>query len=119
MQLRNTSFTQSNHLRGFTLLEILTVVGIIGFLAAIAIPSYVHARTNSQKSLCLNNLRQIDDCKQQWALENNKVNGDQPQNSDLAPFMKCRHFPTCPNSGVYTIGNIGTDPTCNVSTHVN
>jgi len=54
--------------KGFTLVEIMIVVAIIGLLAAIAIPSFIKARTESQKNACINNLRQVESAKEQWAL---------------------------------------------------
>ncbi len=63
---------------GFTLVEIMIVVAIIGLLASIAIPNFVRARSRAQTDGCLNNLRQIDAAKQQWALENGKSPADTP-----------------------------------------
>lgn len=65
-------------MQGFTLVEIMIVAAIIGLLAAIAIPNWVHARTRSQKTACINNLRQIDGAIQQWALENRAGPNDPP-----------------------------------------
>ena len=60
---------------GFTLVEIMIVVAIIGLLAAIAIPNFVKARTTAQKNACIANLKQIDGAKEQWALENKLTSG--------------------------------------------
>ena len=71
---------------GFTLVEIMIVVAIIGLLAAIAIPNYVHARQVSQANACISNLREIDSAKQQWALEQGKKSSDTPVDTDIKPY---------------------------------
>ena len=76
-----------NRKSGFTLVEIMIVVAIIGLLAAIAIPNFVKARTTSQQNACINNLRLIDASKQQWALEQRKQNTDTPASFGLAALF--------------------------------
>lgn len=92
----------------------------VGMLSAIAIPNFVKARQTAQKNACLNNLRQMDAAKQQWALEYKKESTETPSRADLQPYLgKFRNgqFPTCPASGRYTINALSEKPQCSVPGH--
>ncbi len=99
---------------GFTLIEIMIVIAIIGMLLAIAIPNYVRARGVAEKTACINNLRELDGAKQQWALENQKVDTDTPTESDLRPYLR-EGMPTCPAGGTYSLNAINVDPACSLA----
>jgi prepilin-type N-terminal cleavage/methylation domain-containing protein len=98
-----------NNKSGFTLVEIMIVVAIIGLLAAIAVPNFVRARETAQKNAIINNLRVIESAKQQWALENKKASGDTPVATDLTPYLKGGNMPTAVAGETYTINAVNTE----------
>ena len=105
---------------GFTLVEIMIVVAIIGLLAAIAIPNFVKARASSQASACINNLTQIDGAAQQWALEHGQSTGAAiTYPGDLTPYIRLNaknSIPPCPAGGSYSCATVGNNPACTLST---
>ena len=109
---------------GFTLVEIMIVVAIIGLLASIAIPNFVKSRATAQANACINNLKQIDAAANQFALEAHKTTGASiSYPSDLTPYIKLNSqnsIPPCPAGGTYTVGTIGANPqvTCNLGNSV-
>ena len=112
-KVRMKNRTSSN--KGFTLVEIMIVVAIIGLLAAIAIPNFVRARTQSQKNACINNLRQIDSAVQTWALENKQAATATPAFTDISSYLK--NAVVCPSGGTtfsdsYTLNGVTNKPTC-------
>jgi len=108
---------------GFTLVEIMIVVAIIGLLAAMAIPNFMHSRAEVQARVCINNLTQIEGAAEEFALENGKKDGDAiSYPSDLTPFIKpnaAHGLPGCPAGGTYSMVTVGATPVCSLGSTVN
>lgn len=99
---------------GFTLVEIMIVVMIIGLLAAIALPNFQRARDSAQTTACINNMRQIESGKDQYAVEQGLTTGASITTAQVAPYVK-GGYPTCPVAGgTYTPNAIGADVTCSI-----
>lgn len=105
-----------NKRKGFTLVEIMIVVLIIGILLAIAVPNFVKARETSRAKTCMGNLKQIESAKEQACMEGSHDTSWAPGQADLSPdYVKT--WPACPSGGAYTIGDMSTRPVCATAGH--
>ena len=103
---------------GFTLIEIMIVVAIIGLLAAVAIPNLTGNIKKARRQACINNLKTLQGVKAQWALENKKADTDTPTDAELyGPDKYVDPKPECPAGGTYNLGPVSDKPTCTVAGH--
>ena len=99
--------------KGFTLVEIMIVVAVIGLLAAIAIPNFIRARATTLANKCVNNLRLIQAAKDQYAFENAISYDVVPTEDDMMVYLKNSEMPEEPTGSTYSINAINTNCTCN------
>jgi prepilin-type N-terminal cleavage/methylation domain-containing protein len=99
---------------GFTLVEIMIVVAIIGLLCAIVIPNYIKARANAQSNACINNMREMSNAADQFALEHGKTTGYHfVYPDDITAYLKLTssgEVPPCPAGGTYDLQLVGSIP---------
>jgi prepilin-type N-terminal cleavage/methylation domain-containing protein len=100
---------------GFTLVEIMIVVAIIGLLASIAIPNFKQCRETANRSACISNLQQIEGAVHRWSLENQKDESQPVTYSDIRGYLS--RSVNCPAGGTsfgdsYTLTTVDSAPTC-------
>ena len=103
--------------KGFTLVEVMLVVAIVGVLSALAMPSFVSSRERARRNLCLKNLRSIDEAKSMWAVYEGHTAEETPVWDDIVPTY-IKDVPSCPAGGTYTLQTVDVNPTCSVQGHV-
>jgi len=99
--------------QAFTLVEIMIIVALIGLLAALAVPTFIKARKQSQAKRIVNDARIIDAAVDAWAFEKGKKDNDPIGAADLlviAQYTKAGFISTTDLLGnSYTIGPVGTN----------
>lgn len=111
---------RSQNRSGFTLVEVMVTVGIVGILAAIATTQILRARDRAATVACQGNLSQLVRAKSLWAFENKSATADTlpPEDELFGPDDYLKRKPSCPSGGTYTLNSISEPPVCSQPGHV-
>ena len=108
---------------GFTIVEIMIIVLILGILLMVAVPDFSRVRELSHSKSCVDNLKKIDAAKQQYSLAHKLMSGAPDPGLDAltgsagaSAYLKEK--PVCPSNGAYVVNAIGLAPACSVSANV-
>jgi prepilin-type N-terminal cleavage/methylation domain-containing protein len=84
--MNSHTFNRNN--QGFTLVEIMIVVAIVGLLAALAVPGFVKARKQSQGRRTMNDCRQQDAAIDQWSVNSGIADGTTVDTVAAGTYLK-------------------------------
>jgi prepilin-type N-terminal cleavage/methylation domain-containing protein len=120
--MKTFRFRKPAKAQGFTLVEIMIVVLIIGILLAIAIPNFIQAREASRAKACVANLKQIESAKQQYMMDNSlskfTVNAALSPTADSGLGKYIKTIPSCPGGGTYGTGSEVVSANCTLGTNL-
>jgi len=101
---------------GFTLVEIMIVVAILGVVLSIASPTWLRQRRRAQQRACQEKLAKITGAKEQWAMEFNQHDTSTPDWDDLiGAALYIKRQPECPSNGNYSLNAMNLDPSCTIN----
>ena len=101
---------------GFTLVELIVILVVLGVLGGIAIPKYAQHRATQRRNACIANLKFMDGAKCSWAMETKQAATAVPAHTDIfGGSLYLPVLPLCPQGGTYSLNAVSTAPTCSKS----